>query len=73
MTPKQKARELFFKFHKVESAQGVCYITIHEAKECTNIYVNEIKSELENFDRTDGYVQKRLDFYEDVIKEIDNL
>jgi len=64
MTPQEKAMQLIIKFYKVETIQGVCYMTIHQAKECAKIAVNEI---IEN-----GFnPQLAYNFWQEVLTIID--
>jgi len=73
MNAKEKARELVDKMYGetpiminitlVEYAQNT-------AKQCALICVEQMKQENYLYDRTDGYVQKRIDFLEEVQQEI---
>jgi hypothetical protein len=75
LTPKEKAKELynnFFPYVLVTDKVGN-YIEIKYAKKCALICVDEMKQENDLYDKTDGYVQKRLDFLEEVKQQIELL
>lgn len=44
-----------------------------KAKICALKVVHELRCEITNFDNTDSYAQSRLDFWDDVINEINSL
>jgi hypothetical protein len=69
MTPKEKADKLVNEMY-------TCYqghIDKYTAKQCALIAVDEIIKENDLFDRTDGYVQKRIDYWQEVKQEIEKL
>jgi hypothetical protein len=69
MTSQEKAMELIIKFYKVETITGVSYMTIHQAKECAKIAVNEI------IDAIDWHVTDTPNgefiFWDNVLAQID--
>lgn len=79
MNAKLKADELVAKFNGVVNGYvGSSMLTNTEypetilanAKICALKVVDEVRCEIAEFDNSDGYAQSRLDFWEDVIKEI---
>ena len=73
MNEKDKARNLTdTMFKKVWDERGI-KLGIDELKVCALIAVDEIIKENDMFDRTDGYVQQRIDYWNEVKQEIDNL
>ncbi len=73
MNEKDKARNLTdTMLKKVWDERGI-KIGIDELKVCALIAVDEIIKENDMFDRTDGYVQQRIDYWNEVKQEIDNL
>lgn len=64
MTPKEKAQELFCKFYLVKDATGFVKITIHEAKQCALIAVDEILKEVDIYE---------LQFWQQVKNEIEKI
>jgi hypothetical protein len=69
MTPKEKAVELVDKYSFIEIAY---YTSIWEVKQGAYIAIDEIIEE-HLFDGTNSYVQKRVDYWEEVKQEIENL
>ncbi len=73
MNEKDKARNLTdTMLKKVWDERGI-KIGIDELKVCALIAVDEIIKENDMFDRTDGYVQQRIDYWNEVKQEIANL
>ena len=81
---KQKATELIkISFEKIAEASnykgvkkdGGKYFGIIEdlSKKIAKDYIKIIIREFDNFDRTDVFVQKQIDFWNDVVLEIDAL
>ena len=79
MNAKIKADELVSKFNGVVNGYvGSSMLTNTEypetilanAKICALKVVDEVRCEIGDFDNIDGYVQSRMDFWEEVIKEI---
>jgi hypothetical protein len=70
MTPKEKAKELYYKYEFVYIQN---YTSKHEVKECCLLACDEIIEELKEFDNMDGYSQSRVDYFEDVKNEIKRL
>ena len=68
MKPKEKAIELADKFYKYTS--GWNYDEL--AKECALIAVNEIIIE-HLFDGSNSYVEKRIEYWQEVKQEIENI
>jgi hypothetical protein len=66
MNAKDKARDLLKNMYD----NGIDW---EIAKECALIAVDEIIKENDMFDRTDGYVQQRIDYWNEVKAEIINL
>lgn len=84
MNAKQKATELIkISFEKIANATnykgvkkdgGKSFGIIEDlSKKIAKDYIKIIIKELDNFDRTDGFVQKQIDFWNDVVSEIDAL
>jgi hypothetical protein len=68
MTPKEKAKELYFKMHSQEQ------IVSKEAKQCALIAVDEIINEYPNAKPMIVYMTNpRVRYWEDVKKEIEAL
>jgi hypothetical protein len=74
-SPKEYAIELIDKYY-----HGVNLIAISEkeaaykaAKECAAIALNEIIIELKGFDNMDGYSGSRIEYYQEVLQEIQNI
>ena len=79
MNAKIKADELVSKFNGVVNGYvGSSMLTnteypqtiLNNAKICALKVVDEIRCEISEFDNTDGYAQSRLDFWQDVVNEI---
>ena len=79
MSAKIKADELVSKFNGVVNGYvGSSMLTNTEypetilanAKICALKVVDEVRCEIGDFDNTDGYAQSRMDFWEEVINEI---
>ncbi|MFM2203248.1 MAG: hypothetical protein RLZZ605_212 [Bacteroidota bacterium] len=75
LTPRQKAKDLYNKFHKVTNSQGICKMTKVQSKQCALIAVDEI---LNNFGTlTEGKqhyaAHCTIEFYQEVKQEINNL
>jgi hypothetical protein len=71
MTPQEKAEQILLKMHKTETIQGVCYMTIHEAKQCALIAVDEI---LEAIDWHEfEYPNEHFEYWHEVKDEINKL
>jgi len=66
LTAKDKAKELVDQFTELG-------LYIYTAKQCAIIAVNELIEENDLYDRTDGYVQRRIDYLFEVKKEIEKL
>ena len=84
MKAKQKATELIkISFEKIANASkykgvqkdgGKSFGIIEDlSKKIAKDYIKIIVKEIDNFDRTDGFVQKQIDFWNDVVSEIDGL
>ena len=84
MNAKQKATELIkISFEKIANASnyksvqkdgGKSFGVIEDlSKKIAKYYIKLIVKEIENFDRTDGFVQNQIDFWNDVVSEIDSL
>jgi hypothetical protein len=84
MKAKQKATELIkISFEKIANASnykgvqkddGKSFSIIEDlSKKIAKDYIKIIVSEIDNFDRTDGFVQKQIDFWNNVVLEIDAL
>lgn len=75
MTPTERyAKELVEEYYTSMNPDAPdCNISYRQAKECAKIDLNNSIKEIEMFDKTDGYVQKRLDFLTQVLKDIDKL
>jgi hypothetical protein len=75
MTPKEKADQLVKKFKSISIINNS--MTENEsnfvAEKCALICVDEIISELNGFDSTDGYSTSVIDFYKEVKQEIEKL
>lgn len=52
MTPKEKAHELLDKMYSVKTMYDAHNITIHEAKQCTIIAIDEVLSSLYEIDNS---------------------
>ncbi|HRH52626.1 MAG TPA: hypothetical protein PLN38_04870 [Chitinophagales bacterium] len=72
MTAKEKAHELVWKMHKVKTAQGVCYLTIHEAKKCAIIAVDEI-FQVNPSNKVNGGLVSTKEYWQEVKNEIEKL
>lgn len=79
MNAKNKADELVAKFNGIVNGYvGSSMLTnteypetiLENAKICALKVVDEIRCEISEFDNTDGYAQSRLDYWDEVIKEI---
>lgn len=72
MTAKEKASELYDKMEVDVNNYNSIHPTYSEkqAKECCVVAIDEIISELNQYDRTDGYTVYRIDFWTDVKAEI---
>jgi len=69
---KKKANELvdkYIEYVEAYSSEG----QIENAKICALIAVDEIIKENDMFDRTDGYVQQRIDYWNEVKSEIKSI
>lgn len=84
MNAKHKATELIkISFEKIANASnykgvqkdaGKSFGIIEDlSKKIAKDYIKLIVKEIDNFDRTDGFVQKQIDFWNDVVSEIDGL
>lgn len=84
MTPKEKATQLIkISFEKIANASnykgvqkdgGKSFGIIENlSKKIAKDYIKIIVKEIDNFDRTDVFVQKQIDFWNDVVSEIDGL
>ena len=84
MKAKLKATELIkISFEKIANASnyksvqkdgGKSFGVIEDlSKKIAKDYIKLIVKEIENFDRTDGFVQKQIDFWNDVVLEIDGI
>jgi len=84
MNAKQKATELIkISFEKIANASnykgvqkdgGKSFGVIENlSKKIAKDYIKIIVKEIDNFDRTDGFVQKQIDFWDNVVSEIDGL
>ena len=84
MNAKQKATELIkISFEKIANASnyksvqkdgGKSFGVIEDlSKKIAKDYIKLIVKEIENFDRTDGFVQNQIDFWNDVVSEIDSI
>jgi hypothetical protein len=84
MKAKLKATELIkISFEKIANASnykgvqkdgGKSFGVIEDlSKKIAKDYIKIIVKEIDNFDRTDGFVQKQIDFWNDVVSEIDAL
>ena len=73
MNAKDKARNLTDTMSKKVWDERGIKLGIDELKVCALIAVDEIIKENDMFDRTDGYVQQRIDYWNEVKQEIDNL
>jgi hypothetical protein len=71
--PEEKAKELFLKFRQIPPSSPYTGVDDGEAKQCSLIAVDEIIKENDMFDRTDGYVQQRIDYWNEVKQEIEKL
>ena len=73
MTPKEKADELVKKMYEVRSG-SVSMITLHFAKQCALIAVNEMLEELDHlaFDDFD-YGTSKMMYWQEVKQEIKKL
>ncbi len=82
MKAKLKATELIkISFEKIANAsnykgvqkdEGKSFGVIEDlSKKIAKDYIKIIVKEIDNFDRTDGFVQKQIDFWNDVVSEID--
>jgi len=73
MTPKEKADELVKKMYEVRSG-SVSMITLHFAKQCALIAVNEMLEELDHlaFDDFD-YGTSKMMYWQEVKEEIKNI
>lgn len=70
MTPKEKAVELYNNYYQ-HVADGA-YPELN-AKQCALICVDEILKELDNFGNDDGYQFSRVEYYQQVKQEIEEL
>lgn len=79
MNARKKADELILKFNGVVNGfVGSSMLTNTEypetilanSKICALKVVDEIRCEIVEFDNSDGYVQNRLDYWDEVIEEI---
>ena len=66
MTPKEKAKELYFKMHSQEQ------IVSKEAKQCALIAVDEILKAVDNPDET-YLMQDSVNYWTEVKQEIEKL
>ncbi len=73
MNEKDKASDLVCSFYQIQSNEYDYGINWEMAKQCALISVDEIIKENDIFDRTDGYVQQRIDYWLEVKQEIINL
>lgn len=82
MEAKEKAKELVNNFkNMVNGYVGSSMLTnteypetiLENAKICALKVVDEVRCEIRDFDNTDNYAQSRMDFWEKVINEINNL
>jgi hypothetical protein len=76
MNAKDKAKDLIRKFRFksiLDMTNDEIMGSTIQAKQCALIAVDEIIKENDMFDRTDGYVQQRIDYWNEVKQEIDNL
>jgi hypothetical protein len=73
MNPKEKAEELFDKMYSVKTIYDAHNITIHEAKQCALIAVEEILEA--NPYECDGIeiLHSGISYWEEVKKEIEKL
>jgi hypothetical protein len=70
MNAKDKASDLVCNFYQIQSNEYDYGINWEMAKHCALISVDEIIKENDMFDRTDGYVQQRIDYWLEVKQEI---
>jgi hypothetical protein len=77
MTPKEKADELIDKMYYVgmydDKEDYNPAMAWERAKQCALMAVEEAKIEIGNYDRTDGYVRTREDFWDAVKSELQSL
>ena len=69
MTPKEKAKELVYKYLQIDFKELASQIDISNAKECSLISVNEL---IEETYFTDGYYD-RQEYWQEVKQEIEKL
>jgi hypothetical protein len=60
MTPKEKAKELFEKFYLIESPNGSCQMTKHEARQCALIAVEEVIEIISDLDSLNDRTEDNL-------------
>jgi hypothetical protein len=72
LTPKEKAKELIDTYRYALSIPNAPLGDYKDnvAKQCAIIAVNEMIDENDLYDRTDGYVQKRIDYLIEVKQEL---
>jgi hypothetical protein len=68
MTPKGKAIELMNKMYFVSELNGICLLTIHSAKQCALIAVDEIINVIE-----DNCLEYDDNYWQEVKQEIEKL
>jgi hypothetical protein len=67
MTPKEKAKQLFFKYRNLENKDS--FINNYNAKQCALIAVDEIVKQLEQY----GYYKSLMTYWAAVKQEIEKL
>ena len=72
MTPKEKARELVYKYYnEINPDAPDCNISFNQCKQCALIAVDEILEE-HRFDDSD-YANRRFKYWQEVKQEIEKL
>jgi hypothetical protein len=74
MTPKEKAKELFYKMFKVKDQMNNYPMCFDTAKQCAIIAVDEILWEIIKYaDNSKEYVTENAKFWNEVKQEIEKL
>jgi hypothetical protein len=71
MTPKEKAKELLFKFVALDN-DIFCSVNYPYAKQCALIAVDEILDD-DVYDMSEKLFEKRIEYWEEVKQEIERL
>lgn len=72
MTPKQKATELFEKMLSTDKVDNYSFVSYNVAKKCALICVDEILDD-DVYDLSEKLFENRIEYWQEVKQEIENL